>query len=208
MHINGPQTRKEVAIARATCVLVGTFLNAVSCMGVPTVLFGAILLQYNDVYFARIVTESPMIAAGTMMELFIKATIPTQKKIGITAVIMAINPAASESASGVVSTETSSTRRLDPFPPSKIGRYLTTITHASTRRSAHDSLCDLVVAPWFATKFPCLVYTFDCDALSDATARDGYLSFLDEQVLRSPHTTAPSLSCPPTSSASNLLGIN
>ncbi|DAZ97151.1 TPA: LOW QUALITY PROTEIN: hypothetical protein N0F65_004765 [Lagenidium giganteum] len=56
-------------------------------------------------------------------------------------------------------------------------------TNGAASRFPFDPHCDLVIAPWFATKYPCFVYTYDCEYFNSTTAHEGDLAFLDETAL-------------------------
>ncbi|DBA01635.1 TPA: hypothetical protein N0F65_011391 [Lagenidium giganteum] len=125
-------------------------IQAVSCMAIPLLLVVPfwrdfdfqemvipVNLEYDDVYFARVVTEMQIVAAGTWLGLV----------VGI--IVLAVHLSA----------------------------------HVFIHRFSNDQSCDLVSAPWFATKFPCLVYNFDCAVWNQTSAHSGDLAFLEPGAL-------------------------
>ncbi|DAZ92525.1 TPA: hypothetical protein N0F65_012755 [Lagenidium giganteum] len=260
MHVSGVQTTNDVVRARVACLLVDAFLNAVSSMAVPIVLLVPfwrdfiweihdfpLQLMYNDVFYARVATESQMIAASSFWALCMKlvplisvylclstvsnlAELRTVKlsdrRLGIAAVTHQSNPLSSSASAGRIYMNPQ--RQITTQSGGRFGHYINIIVqfgfaitgivvvaihvaaHASALRLAQDAQCDLVVAPWFTTKYPCMVYTYDCDALNDTAAGGDYLSFLDDRALLTLNFAHCSELVVPTDIQrfSNLLGMN
>ncbi|DBA01396.1 TPA: hypothetical protein N0F65_007293, partial [Lagenidium giganteum] len=66
--------------------------------------------------------------------------------------------------------------------PSYINQLLAEL-HIAAHSSVHSTQCGLAIAPWFSTKYPCLVYTFDCDAWNDARTTNCDMEFPDKRTL-------------------------
>ncbi|DAZ94735.1 TPA: hypothetical protein N0F65_012688 [Lagenidium giganteum] len=98
-----------------------------------------IQLLYNDIFFARLATESQMIATGTLLGLFNEVD-----SLDVVSDIAILNTS----------------------------EYL--VDEAIT---ATIVVLVIHIAAHFATKYPCLVYTYGCDALNDTTAQHGHLNF-------------------------------
>ncbi|DBA01634.1 TPA: hypothetical protein N0F65_011390 [Lagenidium giganteum] len=229
-----PMTNSNVLEERLIILLVDMFLDSVSYMVVPIMLlvpfwegfnFEELTLRseviHDDVFFAQIVTEMQIVAAGTWVGFGLRLV----PHLSILSCLVLVSRCAAPAAAGTIQVGpsvvdlTNDTPALpgkqslilggntqqEPSCSEKLSRRcsrrlhqiielcftavgcIVLMIHLSAQFFIHrfksDPLCTMVVAPWFATKFPCVVYTFDCEQRRQPSPQVGDLASLDERAL-------------------------
>ncbi|DAZ94545.1 TPA: hypothetical protein N0F65_002197 [Lagenidium giganteum] len=209
MGLHRMQSVRDQLICRTICLLVDAFLNTSSAVVMPLLVLAPYWSEfnmdgfvfplddvYNDAFFAGLVTEAQMIATGKVSGLLLRliphlsvlsCCVAIQQFV-VTTMSLPTDPVLSSSPTtkSHVHSEKPVWRTVVDFFFGVMGLgvlVIHTYTYARQSMWPADPLCPLVMAPWFASKHACAVYTFDCQHLQRTTPMSGDLAFLEESAL-------------------------